>query len=173
MRTEIYEFPSLKRRQDWTLLCFSVFSNLVLTGSIDDDLALMSNTEACTFSFSPGAVTRLVQPFLRPQSGSSYVRIPVVPHSFYCQVSTLHGLPHHWLTALRGKHSRIRKPFLHPTNVSSHFISFCWSHWLFNFKMRVTELCRNHGCIGEKMFGGMWVLKLELWIASFFAKGSN
>lgn len=46
--------------QDFTLLCFSVFSNLVLTGSVDEELGLVSNTEAFIFSFTLGAVTRLV-----------------------------------------------------------------------------------------------------------------
>lgn len=53
-------FPLLRRSQDFTLLCFSVFSNLVLTGSVDEELELMSNTEAFIFSFTLGAVTRLV-----------------------------------------------------------------------------------------------------------------
>ena len=36
------------------------------------------------------------------EPGSSYVWTPVVSHSFHCRVPTLHGLPHHWLTALEG-----------------------------------------------------------------------
>lgn len=49
-----------------------------------------------------GTTARPVQPFLWSEPRSSYVRIPVVPHTFYCQVSSLHGVPHHWPTAVWG-----------------------------------------------------------------------
>lgn len=91
------------------LVYFGIFwylATLLLPGRMDEELKLMSNTETFFFfffSFIPGAAARLAQPFLRPQFGSSHVCIPVVPHPFHCQVSTLHGLPHHWLTTLWGK----------------------------------------------------------------------
>lgn len=111
-----------------SLYCFSVFSSLVLTDTADDDPVLRRSTEAfIIFSCTPGAVAWFVQPFLRPQLGSSYVRVPVVPHSFYCQISTLHGLPHHWFTTLWGKKNPwIRKPSLHLVNVLRTSVFLCF-----------------------------------------------
>lgn len=50
-----------------------------------------------------GAATGPAQPFLWPEPGGPYVCFPVVSHAFHCQVPALHGLPHHWLTALWGR----------------------------------------------------------------------
>ena len=49
------------------------------------------------------AVTGPAQSLFWSEPGSSYVWTPVASDSFYCQVPTLHGLPHHWLTAFWGR----------------------------------------------------------------------
>lgn len=80
-----------------------------------------------------GAVTGPAQPFLWSEPGSSYVCIAVVSDSFHSQVPTLHGVPHHRLTAVWGTVKPIsrawakqkRVPF---TVVTVLFLSF--SLWL-------------------------------------------